>query len=296
MLKINLQNGTAISLPQHTSEIKYITALELQRAMERYNYARATVAPDDDEAMKAADDLFDAAISDAMRAIYGDAVDSLPMFSENQGFEAGKELTLHVLYEYIFQLAATHQPTEPTKAGIKANTKYSLEWNGQRYTIAGKTVESLTQYTANAILAFPMTVGETVEVLECRRMAERARENAPQAGEGETLQIFHYADENVASQLATLSIREMAILWRKEGEQLPSSPTEREAFIVARMKDFQSIPLSAVLDASFFLASRLQGYVKTQATRHFSKVSASQPKSPSTVLKVSKSPRRNGIV
>jgi len=107
------------------------------------------------------------------------------------------------------------------------------------------------------LLNKPITTGEALEVLEYQRRAKSRME------------VDHLEMGNLDFNLG---LSEMAILVKREGEQLPSSKGKRQKFINSRKQIFKTIPLDIVLDLRFFLLSSLINYAMTPITHSSGKV------------------------
>ena len=142
------------------------------------------------------------------------------------------------------------------------------------------TVESINSYEPTDVLTWkdykvippsvkPMTVGEAITLLEFDRVAKKKLDNDYNAN----------IDFN-------LGLEQLAVIMRKEGEQLPIDPAERTLFIDQRKKEVSSAPLWLVLNIRFFFIKKYQPFLISQSintyltTKSPAKTNSKKPRSP----------------
>ena len=115
----------------------------------------------------------------------------------------------------------------------------TFEYKGDRYTIP---VLSIRAMTGLPCVPANLQVGEMIEAYEIKRLAEaRTSEGDPDG-----------------TYLYTYYLQLLAVLARKDGEQLPYSDSECADFIERRTVHFQEIDAGTALDVDFFLAMLMQ--------------------------------------
>lgn len=142
------------------------------------------------------------------------------------------------------------------------------------------TVEAINSYEPTDVLTWkdykvispsvkPMTVGEAITLLEFDRAAKKKLNNDYNAN----------IDFN-------LGLEQLAVIMRKEGEQLPIDPAERTLFIDQRKKEVSSAPLWLVLNIRFFFIKKYQPFLISQSintyltTKSPAKTNSKKPRSP----------------
>lgn len=152
------------------------------------------------------------------------------------------EISLMRLYVHIVNMIDQYKPK-------KLPRTFKINWKGDIYTI-----DPLEAH--KAISGIDYTVGETLTALEFQKKTiERINEKGD-------------PDGNMAFNLGC---RELAILLRKKGEELPWKRRERIKFIDSRVKVFTDLPLNVVLDVRFFFLNILKRYEITHTTNSSSK-------------------------
>lgn len=107
---------------------------------------------------------------------------------------------------------------------------FVFNWKHETFYLSGSIGKNLSDKN--------LTTGEMIEILEFERLkkAETQKEG----------------DADGAIYFTTLLWR-FAVMMRKEGEQLPINKSERQKFLEKRIKFFKDLPMSIVLELSFFL-------------------------------------------
>lgn len=107
---------------------------------------------------------------------------------------------------------------------------FMFNWKGETFYLSGSIGKKMSDKN--------LTTGETIEILEFERLKKTETQK-----EG---------DADGAIYFTTLLWR-FAVMMRKEGEQLPVNKSERQKFLEERIIFFKDLPMSIVLDLSFFL-------------------------------------------
>jgi len=147
----------------------------------------------------------------------------------------GDEVSVMRIYAHLVTMIQAYMPD-------KIPHTFRLRWGGKKFTIQKQPI-------ARVLLGRPMTTGEALEVLEYQRRASASMETTP---------------KDIGNIDFNLGLREIAILLRKQGEELPAERTERIRFINSRMELFKDIPLRTILDLRFFFALSLMSYTTTK--------------------------------
>lgn len=144
------------------------------------------------------------------------------------------------LYAYLLHLIGSYKPK------LKQDAVAQFEYKGERYFLSGTSLSSVAGVQLNAL-----NVIEAVEAFEVKNRINNAMsENGDPKGELWFTEYLHI----------------LAILARKEGEQLPLDDAERLAFISNRAAHFMDIPADIALDVDFFL---LTGLLLSKVTPRF---------------------------
>lgn len=149
----------------------------------------------------------------------------------------GDELSMARLYAHFVNMVESYE-AEPEV--IDGN--FFLKWKGEKYYIEPDRANRLLDQKA-------YTNGEVLESLEFnRKTAEAIKQKGDPQG-------------NLAF---TVTLQQMAILLRKEGEVLPMHEGKRKAFIESRAKLFAELPFDVVIKVRFFLIGTYVEYLKTR--------------------------------
>lgn len=144
------------------------------------------------------------------------------------------------LYAYLLHLIGTHKPT------VTQDSVAKFEYKGEQYFLSGTALSSVSGIQLNAL-----SVIEAVEAFEVKNRINNAMS----------------ADGDPKGELwFTEYLHILAILARKEGEQLPLDDAERISFISDRAAHFMDIPADIALDVDFFL---LTGLLLSKITPRF---------------------------
>lgn len=158
--------------------------------------------------------------------------------------EANDELTISLLYAHLFNVAQLYKSD--------SSKKVEFEYKGDTYKVRAQELWRSWMVDPNYV---QMSAGEYLWINEFQR--HKAIEN-----------------EKKAQKYGVLSFRlnlfMLAMLARKEGEQLPYRESELREFVLNRAKHFQEVPASVALDVAFFLSHLIELYEKTPNSNIFS--------------------------
>jgi hypothetical protein len=264
-MKVNLTSGTSIEVPFAASELQYGQYTDF-KACEALFFEENSVLPDGVDAddyeeseldsfkeLKVTEDLSREHLIEAISYIVGEGASEIPFDIKNddvsklinQGYliDLGEEISTLRLYAHIITVINTYKvDKEPIDKTFK------LEWEGENYYIEPDAIQrEIEQKT--------LTNGEVLTILELNRIASKK------------IQAKGDLDGNIEFNLG---LEEVAILLRKEGEQLPMKRRDRITFIDKRKKLFEKIPLDIALNIGFFLMFIMEKSVKTRITTSFS--------------------------
>lgn len=156
--------------------------------------------------------------------------------------DEGEIVAFETLFAHIANLLASFS------AGVRSV-------DACRFTLGGETfvINALAARTLAALPDLPhgLTVQEAIEAYEVARIAQVRQADGDPDG----------------SALYTYYLNLCAILLRKEGEELPLSESDLDAFIQSRTQFFHSLPLSAgvALDVDFFFGALMKPSEQTRA-------------------------------
>lgn len=141
--------------------------------------------------------------------------------------------TLRSLFGHISSTITRHKPR------IYSEAEHRFEYKGETYAIpAIKTLP-----LGLGVVLPNISVIEAIEALELLRLTDASQKERP---------------DEAANIRFTSYLRMLAIIARKEGEELPVNDAQRERFITERVIHFQEIDAATALDVDFFLLSTLQ--------------------------------------
>jgi hypothetical protein len=157
--------------------------------------------------------------------------------------EGGDELTISLLYAHLFNIVRIYEP--------KHKDKVEFEYKGETYKIIAQELWRSWMMDPNYT---QMSAGEYIWINEFKREKKKV-------------------DDQSFEQYGTMAFRVnlfmLAILARKEGEQLPYKESELREFVLNRAKHFQEVPASIALDVAFFLSHLIELYEKTPNSNIF---------------------------
>lgn len=143
------------------------------------------------------------------------------------------EATLYNIWALIYQVIVS---TKFTVGGHPDG--FTFSWKGETYKIDHFEMDRFT----NSPLPPDITVQEAVEVLELRKKANTLLAQGKHESKNIKWEMYH---------------RQLAILARKEGEQLPTDDLDFERFVSDRALHFLGIDAETLVRADFFLRGRL---------------------------------------
>ena len=161
---------------------------------------------------------------------YGEIIDAAvgDIYSADTNLDG----TLSPVFAHIHKVIGMITPKQRTESDCE------FEYKGERYKIP-----FIQQIALSGVDVMPgISVIEAIEVLETKRIAEQMQN-----------------DDTTGSVLFSMYLRTMAVICRKDGENLPIEEGEKERFISERMKYFADIDCETALDVAFFLSSTLRG-------------------------------------
>jgi hypothetical protein len=228
-----------------------------------------------------------ACMTRAVSAFYGIPQETL--FDAAAGMNLGADSfagSVSALYAHATKLIADFKPELPAVEGGK-----SFYYKGDKYTIP----PILEQAIAGEFILPDLTVGEVIEVSELSRFREQtmkaradkdgalrakfdkiAREKVEALGRNPDTATVQAIDDAArqayreqveiegdpdGSLMFTYYLKLLAVLTRREGEQLPVEDSTREHWVQNRAAHFQDIDAATALDVDFFLTgtSRYSG-------------------------------------
>lgn len=141
--------------------------------------------------------------------------------------------TLRTVFGYISRLVTGYQPK------IYSEALHQFQYKGDTYQIP--YIRTLPLGLGEVLP--DISVVEAIEALELLRISENNTKERP---------------AEAANIRFTTYLKMLAILARKEGEELPINDAHREQFLTERLIHFQGIDAATALDVDFFLLSSLQ--------------------------------------
>lgn len=244
-VEIQADDGQIISLdiPYHTANISFGEYLDFISADEEFVHKQ-----NGKEAEEAA--------RKAVGVIIGGDLDIIPFYDEisesdklNSGELLGIDSTVSILtlYAHLVFLLKQYVPSE-----LVSLKRFPLNYKGEEFHVIGK------EFIKGVNFEMPLTAGEAVAISELRDFFSKKQKE----------------DQNITNDLLfTLGLHEMAILLRKEGEDIPSDVVARRAFLDERGKYFKDLPMDVVLDLRFFLTNIIQIYASGMIYEATSKAS-----------------------
>lgn len=160
-------------------------------------------------------------LTTALTSCYGD-VSMLPMGDIDDYFVIGEELTAFGLYRYTIDIINEYVP--------KRRKEFIIEHHSELYTITHRDAEGIRHSVG-------YTVGEVVTIKTFIDYASKRRSRGM---------------ENVDYNL---TLEQIAVILRKEDEQLPVHVADRTRFIDERKRLFADLRFSDAMDIIFFLMS-----------------------------------------
>jgi hypothetical protein len=167
-------------------------------------------------------------VSDVPETVPGD--DGALLLENGFVFAIGSELSAIRLYAHLVTTVQSYVPAMIPKT-------FKLKHGGQKFFLK-------LEKTGRILADRPLSMGEGIEVMEYQRRAGEAFKSA--------------MPKDIGNIEFTLGLTEFAILVRKQGEQLPANPGERDKFIATRRELFSSLKMDSVLSLRFFFLNALQ--------------------------------------
>ena len=176
-------------------------------------------------------------------------IEQLPFESENGGLGFGQTVTILAIYQQIYSLILSFEP--------KKTKRFSFKLGGSTYEVQNASVQNFSRYEFNKAIGLPFdfTGGEIGEILSLRSVIQ---EQAPQLEGQQLLNLIYTGD-----------IKQLSIVCRKRGEQLPSDFAARQAFINSRMELFKDLDMATILTANFFLSNTITESLQMKLLAHF---------------------------
>ena len=256
---LNIKNGDLtskmeFSIPENLSELKLsalVDFLVCTRSIDRNDPASALVS-----------------MAGAVSAFYGIGIDSI-LQSDSQ-IDSTAIQTVSQLFGYATNVISNFKPQ------LYENGNHVFEYNGEKYFCP--IIKDLAISGEKELPA--LTVMEVVEVAEVNRWKVQATSIAGDPDGKLKKRVFDAAGitdmstpelQKAAAQvyvseveaagdpdgslLYSYYLRTIAILCKKEGEQLPLQDSQREAWIQQRAFELQGIDAATALNMDFFLTS-----------------------------------------
>ncbi len=231
----------SIEVPVHVSQIKFSEFCDFRQLEAQYL---------NDEEMNPAEVAV--LLKNAIGKIVSGELHPLPVNHEGDNpkeilntsyrLGVGDPLSLNRIYAHLVTIIQEYAPD-------KIPQTFRTRLFGKKFIIQRDKV-------ARILLDDPLTTGESLEVLEYQRRATKRMETSP---------------KDTGNIDFNLGLRELAILVRQKGEELPAIRDERIRFINARMNLFKDVTLDIILDIRFFFASSLIGYTQKNLSYTFGK-------------------------
>lgn len=254
-MKLTLQHNDQIltlDVPFSVSEMKYADVIDFQaheQDMFRYNQEEE---PDSfihalDSMNEAIGSLVDGDLSFLLSNI--ELESSQYLIDGGYTIAPGDELSTSRLYAHLVNTIEGYEPeqlTPPGKPG-QPETAYSTKYKGDTYYIEPERANRLLDQKA-------YTNGETIELLEFTRQIQS---------------VIEKKGDPQGNLAFTISMQQMAVLLRKEGETIPVKKGPRKEWIKKRAEHFAELPYDIVLNIRFFLIGTYVEYLKTQPMPSF---------------------------
>lgn len=243
-MRINIENDqgeTAVfDIPFDASEITYADFVDFQ-----VNVQKMYKALEEDEAADVSEYLEEATFS--LVEVVSGTTDFLPfgldedvseLIEQDYSIRLGDKLTLVRLYAHVTNLIEAFQP-------LTVDYRFETNYKGENYYISpNKTARMLGLRKA-------YTMGEVFDYNEFTRQFSNQIEK-----KGDL-------DGNLSF---TLTMYQMAILLRKEGEKIPFKKSDRKTFYSERARHLAELPLGVVLSVRFFFTSIIMRCARTATT------------------------------
>lgn len=286
-----------IDVPFDASQMKYSDFLDFKK-MEQKFIKQHTIDPEGVEDMTDEDikefqkieidhESLNLHLVDALSYIIGGDISNMDFNSPNDDVEKlisegyvlniGDEITTIRLYAHVITIINQYEPETIDKG-------YKVEWFDVEYNkdqSKSKNVKCdyfVEPEAALRIMAGDKTYtnGEVISAIEYDRSANK--------------EIDSVGDESGNIEF-NLSLAQLAILLRREGERLPMRRKDRIRFIDRRKRIFENLTLDVVLNVRFFLSAIIQSYLIKRLTHSFlTESSAGQGTRKSETHKVGQSP------
>jgi len=242
-----------INIPYSASEIAYKEYLPFSKGIEAL--IAKSEKKEDGFAYIALEDSIEYTVK-AVKEYYKNdpealaVIDQLVFDSENSGLGFGQDVTIMAIYNQIFSLIMGFEP--------KKTKRFSFKLGGSTYEVQNASVQNFSRYEFNKAVGLPFdfTGGEIGEVLSLRSVMQ---EQATQLQGQDLLNLIYTGD-----------IKQLAIVCRKRGEQLPSDFAARQEFINKRIQLFKDLDMATILTANFFLSTTITDSLQMKLLAHFS--------------------------
>lgn len=262
---IELSNGKTINVPIDCDEVTFMQYMEFIHA--ENEYLDVSRQDDDEEGRKIDADQIEEYLIEAVGVmVTGDGFMTLPfsiagdnmrvMMESKYIWQFGEDISVMRLYVHLLGMFDRYndQIKERAERGEFKASEYVCMIGGKDYVLP----------SSRAVALFSDEAYTTGEVLELKYFRAKFQKT-----------ITERSDPT--GQLAfNLGLSEMAILLRRDGEQLPHDKRHRTAFINRRAQLFKELPLSVIFDVRFFLISTLQNSLKNSTMQYILTVQAHQ--------------------
>jgi hypothetical protein len=202
-----------LQVPSSPSEVKYDNYLEFTELFRKYIDGDGVIAIEN--------------ITACLVAIFGERVADLPFSAENEGFEVGQQVTVRFLFDHFTNLCTYEQ--DPQQFYDK--DFHCIEVKGEKYYLQGRKARLLNGFNEGK----QITTREVIEMQHISAAFEQMK-----------------ATQRECDLAFTASTYLMAMLYRKQGEELPLSPGQLDIFIEQRKELFKDATLEDATAALFF--------------------------------------------
>jgi len=264
-MKLRIKHGSrelALDVPLSIDELTFETVIDFKAARERY--LKESVLPELEEGEEHSYTTLVGSLEkvlahklNAIKLVCSGPIHILPwslegdgdLIGENFQLNLGDELSLDRLYAHIVNMIELYEPTV-----VPAD--FSIVHHGVKYTIDPREA-------FNTLMGVSYTAGEALTILELRRQAYKVIDE-----KGDL-------DGNLAFNLG---IREVCLLLREPGVEVPAFKAERNAFIDAHAPKFRDLSYDIVLNIRFFFLFTIQKYARTKLISSFLKAQVDKEK------------------
>lgn len=243
IIKIIGEKELRITVPADEWEMSYSQCLDFLKAEQKYfDINRETTSI----ANTIAIEMLCESLRQAGVTIEGGTLLDIPLTVDDElPGQCGSiydDISIFRLYQHIGEISS-YKPENIEKT-------YSFDYKGEMYYVEQNRALRLMDRTK------AYTLGEVIEVEDVKRLFGG--------------HIKEQGDPNGEYEFEML-LRVLAVLARKEQEELSHINHERQAWIEERARHFISVPLAPIRDITFFLIATLNEFQKTHTDTDFGK-------------------------